>query len=124
MYKKIVLETVHYIKFCFKIYLQSYLSMHRFYNLFGIICKSIFYNLNITWNYWFISKTITIKDNVIWKCPWGPGVPSSMIWLLFIFLSNRSIWSHFFFCTQMFKLIYPLIFCVTSLYWVISLYEN
>ena len=63
-------------KFHIKIYLESFVSIYNLYHLFGIIYKSIFLNFNITLNYWFISKTIFIRGNFIWKCPLGdPDIP-------------------------------------------------
>ena len=65
MYTKLVPEIVHYIKFHIKIYLQSFVPVYHLCHLFGIIYKSIFYNSNITLNYWVITKTINIKDNLV-----------------------------------------------------------
>ena len=39
-------------------FIWNHLSIYHLYHLFGIIHKSIFYNLNITLNYWFISSAI------------------------------------------------------------------
>ena len=64
MYSKLILETVPYISFILK-FIWNYLSIYDLYHLFGIIYKSIFYNLSITLNYWFTSKTINIRGNVI-----------------------------------------------------------
>ena len=75
-------------KFHIKIYLDSFVSIYNLYHLFGIIYKSIFYKLNITlMKNWYISKTINIRGDFIWKHP-------LLVWF-FIFLSNRNIWNHF-----------------------------
>ena len=49
MQTKLIPETVDHRSF--KVYLELFVSIHLLYHLFGIICKSIFYNLNITLNY-------------------------------------------------------------------------
>ena len=46
-------------KFHIKIYLESFVFIYHLHHLFGII-----YNLNITLNYWFISKTNNIWDRI------------------------------------------------------------
>ena len=83
MYTKFVPETVHYISFTSKcIWNHLYLF---------IICiiylesstKVFFTNLNITLNYWFISKPINIRS----KYPWVPGILSFSLTYCFSFLS-------------------------------------
>ena len=76
MYIKLVPETVHYIKFHIKIYLQSFTSIYHLYHLFAIIYESIFYNSNIKSNYWFISKIINIWVTFSENTPCVPGIPS------------------------------------------------
>ena len=65
IYTKLVSQTVHTLyQFHIKFHLESIESIYHL---------SIFYNLNITFNYWLISKTINIRGNFIWKChlcPW------------------------------------------------------
>ena len=72
MLTKLVPETVHNITFHIRIYLKSFVSIYYLYHLFGTIYKSIFYNSNIKLNDWFISKTINILGNFIWKCTLSP----------------------------------------------------
>ena len=63
-------------KFNIKIYLELFVSIYPLNHLFGIIYKSKFYNFNVTLNNWFISRTINIRGNFIWKWPlWDPGIP-------------------------------------------------
>ena len=58
MYTKLAPETVYTLyQFQIKIYLESFESINHL---------SIFYNLNIILNYWFISKIINIRGNFIW----------------------------------------------------------
>ena len=80
MYTALVPETVPYIKFHIKTYSQSSVSICNLlyfiilYHLFWIIYGSIFYDSKITPNYWFISKTINVWGNFVWKCllyPWN-----------------------------------------------------
>ena len=59
-----------------KIFLESFASIYHLYHLFGIIYKSIFYKLNSTLNHWFISKSINIRSNFIYKSPLGPWFPA------------------------------------------------
>ena len=53
-----------------KIYLESFVSIYHLCNLFGIIYKSIFYNLSVTMN-WFIIKDhqhyseVTLSQNAL-----------------------------------------------------------
>ena len=75
MFIKLILVIVQYIKFHIKGYLQSNVYISYLYHLFGIICKSIFYNPNNTWNYWFISKNVS----------WDPGILSCKICLTYYF---------------------------------------
>ena len=56
-------STLH--KFQIRFYLESLVSIHHLYHLFGIIYKSIFHNLNISLNYLFINKTINIRNNYL-----------------------------------------------------------
>ena len=57
IYKKLVPQTVYTLyQFQIKIYLEPFESIYHL---------SIFYNLKIILNYWFISKTINIRDNFI-----------------------------------------------------------
>ena len=44
-------------KFYIKMYLEPYAFIDHLYYIFWIIYRSIFKNLNMTLNYWFISKT-------------------------------------------------------------------
>ena len=62
-------------KFHNKFFLESFVSIYHLYHLFGIICKSIFYYFN----YWFISKTISVKGNFIWNCP-SQRIMVSLFW--------------------------------------------
>ena len=81
MYTKLVPQTVYaQYKFHIKIYLESFESIYH---------SSIFQNLNITLNYGFISKTINIRGNLIWKCPLVPGIP--VVWQRFSFFSVMTI---------------------------------
>ena len=52
--------------------------VYHLYHLFEIIYESIFYNLKITLNYWFISKTINTRGNFIRKRPLGPWYPRNL----------------------------------------------
>ena len=60
MYTKLVSETAFTLKF-----IWNRLSIYHLHHLLGIMYKSIFFNLNMTLNYWFISKTINMRGNVI-----------------------------------------------------------
>ena len=52
--------------------------VYHLHHLFEIIYESIFYNLKITLNYWFISKTINTRGNFIRKRPLGPWYPRNL----------------------------------------------
>ena len=52
-------------------------KIYHLYHLFGIIYKSIFCQLEHHFNYWFISETINIRSNFIWKCPLSHWYPCS-----------------------------------------------
>ena len=82
LYTKIMYTKLVHIK----IYLESFVSIYHLYHLFGIICKNIFYKLNITsMNNWFISKRYL-------KMPfWVFSVFSCNLTYCFsIFFSNRN----------------------------------
>ena len=66
-------------QFQMKIYLESFESLYHL---------NIFYSLNIILNYWFISKTINIRDNFIWM-----PLPSlvSLVWHSLSFYSVMTI---------------------------------
>ena len=69
MYTRLVPQTVYALhQFQIKIYLESFESIYHL---------SIFYNLKIILNYWFISKTFNIRGNFIWM-PLGFLV--SLVW--------------------------------------------
>ena len=80
MYTKLVPETGHYISFPPKfIWNHLYLFIIFIGITIAVIYKSIFYNFNITLNYWFISKTTNIKGNFSGNAPWeGPGYSCSV----------------------------------------------
>ena len=87
-------------KFQIKMYLESFVSIYHLYHLFAIIYKIMFYNLNITLNYCFISKTINIKGHFSWKCSLGPWYPN--VWQSSSFFSDNNISNQFvYFRTQM-----------------------
>ena len=68
IYTKLVPETVSYIHYAIKIYLESFVSIYQLYHLFEIIYlfTKVFYKLSITLiNNWFISKTINIRADLI-----------------------------------------------------------
>ena len=93
-FKKEKLCIVSIYKYSMYSFLSKFIWIHLYQfiiciRLFGIIRKNIFYNLNITLNYRFISKTINIRSKFFWKCPLDP-------WHSFSFFhSNGNIWNHF-----------------------------
>ena len=63
---KISSRNIKLYKFRIKIYLEPFASIFNLYTLFGIIYKSIFYNLNIPlMNNSSISKTINIRGEFL-----------------------------------------------------------
>ena len=85
-----------------------FVSIFHLYHFFGIICKSIFHNLNITLSYWFISKTINIWFEVTLSenAPWVPGITE--VWhgfSFFIVMATFQVTSYIF-VLKYFKLFY------------------
>ena len=76
-------------KFHNKIYLKLFVSIYHFYHIFGIIFKGIFYNLNITLNFWFIStmKTSISGGTLSENSPWVSGILSCNLKNRFLFFS-------------------------------------
>ena len=88
IYTKLVPQTVSYIHYAIKFYLESFVSIYQLYHLFEIIYlfTKVFYNLGITLiNNWFISKTInmTLSKNA----PWVPDILSGSLTYCFQFFS-------------------------------------
>ena len=93
----------HILKFHIKTYLESFVSICHLYHLLKIIYKSVFYNLNITLNYRFISKTIIsngldrfiskTRGKFIWECPWSPWQPCSLSFSFFLVMPTLKVTS-------------------------------
>ena len=87
--KKLALSTQHFrIKLWsihIKIYFQSFAStistIYHLCHLCVMIYKSIFYNWDITLNYWSICEIINIRRNFMSKWLWGPSM-----WLIYIYI--------------------------------------
>ena len=91
-------------QFHIKIYFESFVSIYHW---------STFCNLNIILNYWFISKTVNIRGNFIWKCPLGPWYPFSLTWFFLVMTTFEVTYCIFVYSNASIALIswYPFPFC-------------